>query len=100
MRSSVRARLAPPCFQPLADPAAASLPLLCCCLCRNPSFHPLEVNPRGETDLNDTRAIGLSLGRSVPAGVGVWGRGRLCRPLALGTASPPGMNVPHRNADA
>ncbi len=28
---------------------------------------PIGVNPRGETDLNDTRAIGLSLGRSLPS---------------------------------
>ena len=36
-------------------------PVLCRCLCRNWLSCFLEVNPRGETDLNDTRAIWVML---------------------------------------
>jgi hypothetical protein len=39
------------------------------------------VTPRGETDLNDTRAIELGLGCSLLAGDEVWSRGRRLSPL-------------------
>ena len=43
------------------------------------------VNPRGETDLNDTRAIGLSLGRSFPSRG--WGLGKGTAPESPSPAS-------------
>src|ERR1039457_899261 len=46
MRSSVRARLAPPYFQSLAEPAQTSQAIFCRGLCRNPPFcSPISSYP-------------------------------------------------------